>query len=542
MALGFIVTGELQAKTMLVYGPTAGCLADTAPGFTVTIWDIPTWSAATTADFAAFDVIVFADCSAGTGCFGDPTIWSTAIANQGVWGPAVTGNVFIMGSDPQWHVDNGITPSSTIYTPIDFAANGTGTGLYVSLSCAFGGVPAGTVVSLLAPFGTFTVDGTTGGLNKAHIVSTSPALTGLTDASLSNWGFSVHEVFDSWPAGFNPLAIAIDAPPAYTAPDGSVGMVYILARGTTFIVTGTPTATPTPVFSSTQTLTPSQTRTPSLTLTSSLTLTPSSTFTETDTPTQTLTSTETLTPSETLTATQTLTSSHTRTPSQTHTSTRTFTQTYTGTPAIISLTKVVTPIRAGAGDLVTYTLTLQNQGGPVYNLVIWDSLSTNLSFVSSNDPSVVALSPSLLEWVLGTPVSWPVVKTIVARVNGNTPPGTIITNRFEAGYLHQGGVVDQVSNNAVFGVGGSLLVYPNPFSLSKAAGGTLKFVNLAPGATIEIRSLSGELVRSMGNTSIYAEWDGTNDERETVAPGVFFYLVFGGQGGETWKGKILVKP
>jgi hypothetical protein len=60
-------------------------------------------------------------------------------------------------------------------------------------------------------------------------------LGGLTDANLSNWSCSVHEAFDAWPTSgagaFTVLAIAEGAGSTYTAPDGSVGIPYILARG-----------------------------------------------------------------------------------------------------------------------------------------------------------------------------------------------------------------------------------------------------------------------------------------------------------------------
>ena len=61
------------------------------------------------------------------------------------------------------------------------------------------------------------------------------ALTGITDATISNWSCSVHEAFDKWPVDFQVLAIARDIGSSSTAPDGSVGTPYILARGVTVI-------------------------------------------------------------------------------------------------------------------------------------------------------------------------------------------------------------------------------------------------------------------------------------------------------------------
>jgi hypothetical protein len=104
------------------------------------------------------------------------------------------------------------------------------TGAYISLSCYYHGTAAMTPVPLLDGFGTFTATGV-GCYNDAHIVATHPALDGLTDATLSNWSCSVHEAFDSWPVSFEVLAIAEGIGSSFTAPDGSVGTPYILARG-----------------------------------------------------------------------------------------------------------------------------------------------------------------------------------------------------------------------------------------------------------------------------------------------------------------------
>src|SRR5581483_8045002 len=90
LSLAILFAAPAAAKTMLVYGPTSGSLYDeTTPGFTVTVWTAPMWASATTAMFAAFDVIVFEDYSGIGSCCPDPTIWNTAIANRAVWSAAV---------------------------------------------------------------------------------------------------------------------------------------------------------------------------------------------------------------------------------------------------------------------------------------------------------------------------------------------------------------------------------------------------------------------------------------------------------------------
>ena len=272
MALIILLTGFLSPAgsraatlTMLVYGPTSGGYAETTPGYTVTVWTAAQWAAATTtAQFAAFNVIVFGDAPSPY-CFTDPTVWDAAIANESVWSPAITGNVLIIGSDPDFHTFNNGVPTSVIQNFVNFAGTGTGTGLYAALSCVYEGSAANTPVSLLAGLGTFTVEGAGGFSDAAHKVAVHPALNGVTDALLSNWHYSVHEGFDSWPANYLPLAIATDATNKnFIAPDGTSGMVYILAAGSQVkpIPTNTPVLTPTPSPTNTPTSTPTSTYTP----------------------------------------------------------------------------------------------------------------------------------------------------------------------------------------------------------------------------------------------------------------------------------------
>ncbi len=300
---------------MLVYGDTSPGIANSAPGFNVTVWDDATWAAASTADFAAFNVIVFADAPLPS-CITSSSVWSTAIATQAAWGPAITGNVLIIGSDPDFHITYSGVSSNVEYNFLNYAASGNGTGLFVALSCVYNGVAKGTAVPLLNPLGTFTVEGAAaGGYNESHIVANSPALTGVTDAMLSNWDFSVHEGFDVWPTNFIPLAIATDATdPNYTAEDGTTGLVYILATGS---IVGLGTNTPTPLPTWTPTSTPSAT----------------GTFTPTFSPTNTTTLTPIFTPTQTPTITPTFTPTPTTswTPSQTTTQTPTVTPTFTPT-------------------------------------------------------------------------------------------------------------------------------------------------------------------------------------------------------------------
>lgn len=205
--------------------------AAAALGFTVELATPAQWAAKTAADFASYRALILGDPT----CAGPGTAQiSAAEGNRTTWGPEIDGNVIVNGTDPVYHRSQG--GLAMTQKGIAFATDVAGkTGMYVSMSCYYHGAAPMTPVPLLDPFGSFTATGV-GCFNDAHIVATHPALIGMTDASLSNWGCSVHEGFDSFPSSgpnaFIPLVIAENAPGGnYTAPDGTVGFPYVLARG-----------------------------------------------------------------------------------------------------------------------------------------------------------------------------------------------------------------------------------------------------------------------------------------------------------------------
>jgi hypothetical protein len=197
-----------------------------AAGMDVEVVTDAQWAAKSAADFGTYRAIILGD----PVCGGLSASTAAATANAGTWGPAVDGPVVIMGSDPTFHSGQG--GSAFTQRGVAFAVSDPAkTGAYITLSCYYHGTAPATPVPLLdAAFGPgFTVTGV-GCFNNVHIVATHPALTGLTDANLSNWNCSVHEAFDGWPLSFEVLALAVTGT-AYTAPDGTVGTPYIIARG-----------------------------------------------------------------------------------------------------------------------------------------------------------------------------------------------------------------------------------------------------------------------------------------------------------------------
>jgi hypothetical protein len=206
-----------------------------ALGFDVVINDAATWGSMTQADFASYRAIILGDPT----CQGSTAPIAAAEANRTIWSPAITGNMIIIGVDPVVHPDNSTPSRGTELTQkgIAFAAaDPTKPGAYITLSCYYVSQATAIPLLLLDQFDTgFLVKRAPASFNNAHIVATHPAFAGLTDAELSNWSQSVHEVIEQWPVSFQVFAIALNVGSIYTATDGTKGTPYILTRGASVI-------------------------------------------------------------------------------------------------------------------------------------------------------------------------------------------------------------------------------------------------------------------------------------------------------------------
>jgi uncharacterized repeat protein (TIGR01451 family) len=228
---GALAAGAATANTILIDAiGNNGAVRDRtealALGFDVEyVTDAATWNAKTTADFRTYKAIALPD-----NYCGGPS--ATAIANRTTWAPAVTGNIIIVGGDPELHSSNGNGAATLVRNGIGFAANNTGkTGLWVALGCS-------AITTPIDQFGTFVANGMS--TDTVHIVAVHPALTGLNDTNLSNWGTSTHLSFASKPADFIPLAIQQNpawptinsSTPGYTCyADSTCGPAFLLVRG-----------------------------------------------------------------------------------------------------------------------------------------------------------------------------------------------------------------------------------------------------------------------------------------------------------------------
>jgi RHS repeat-associated protein len=234
-------TGSVLVLSTSVNGGSSSAEATAAAslGYTVTVATPSTWDAMTTAQFKAYSALIIGDPSSGSACAS--SVPSDALSTAGTWGPAVTGNVAVLGTAP---VLAGTAGTSLIADSVGYAVVGGGTGLYVSLNCEYATAAANTAVPLLASVdgGGFTVTGQSASCPDSGAVNTwaadaASAFNSLTSAALASWASpacSVQETVTAWPAGFTPVAYgatsgAFASPADFTASDGVSGEPYVLA-------------------------------------------------------------------------------------------------------------------------------------------------------------------------------------------------------------------------------------------------------------------------------------------------------------------------
>ena len=82
-------------------------------------------------------------------------------------------------------------------------------------------------------------------------------------------------------------------------------------------------------------------------------------------------------------------------------------------------------------------------------------------------------------------------------------------------------------------------VFPQPWRKDKHHDFPITFDRLSTQATITIFSLSGHRIRTLETDNGTASWDLTNDSGDTVASGIYLYLISNEDGQET-KGKLAI--
>lgn len=233
--------GAMQPNTILIYDAAGnGAPYEVAQvqsaGYVAEVASRAQWLAKSPGDFATYEALVVGEM---TCTHTDPGPLLEAELTAALWASEVTGNVIVVGTDPQSHTANGADLFSR--DAIGFAASGAGTGAYVSLGCHYAVATPGTPVPVLSGFGSFSVQGDVGGHWDAHQVAMDPGMVLVSDAILSNWfPTSSRELFESFPATFSPHVIVEDGtgPLALSFPDGSSGIPYVLSRGATMSLCG----------------------------------------------------------------------------------------------------------------------------------------------------------------------------------------------------------------------------------------------------------------------------------------------------------------
>jgi RHS repeat-associated protein len=215
---------------------SAEAQAASALGLSVTVATPSAWDSMTQSQFAAYTVIIIGDPSSSTTC--STSAPSDALSTAQTWGPAVSGNVVVLGTAPALGGATTLISDGIAYA----ASGGSGkAGLYVSLNCEDSSAAANTNVPLLAGVdgGEFSVTGQGSNCpSDAGTVNTWEALSltqfnGLKSAKLGPWASpacSVEETLNSWPTGLGGLGYYAGASPAtFTASDGATGQAYIVA-------------------------------------------------------------------------------------------------------------------------------------------------------------------------------------------------------------------------------------------------------------------------------------------------------------------------
>ena len=242
--LAFASPAGAQSGTVLILSTSVNggtsspeAQAATADGYSVTVASPSTWDSLTEANFASYSAIVIGDPSNGS-CA--TTVPSDALSTAATWGPAVTGNVAVVGTAPEYAGASGTT---LIDDGIAYAVSGSSTGLYLSLNCEYSSASSNTAVPLLAHVeaGGFTVQGQSASCPDAGTVNTAVSVgitqfADLQSSSLGPWASptcSVQETFDAWPSALSGLGFDAGATPAdFTAFDGVTGQPYVLVGST----------------------------------------------------------------------------------------------------------------------------------------------------------------------------------------------------------------------------------------------------------------------------------------------------------------------
>jgi hypothetical protein len=241
MVLGLFLPGAASAepaatpKTVLILGSSVSGGASSKEalavpaGFDIEIATDTEWLDKTEADFASYHAIILGDANCAETF--DPI--SAAIANVDVWSAAVDGQVLVVGTDPVFHSPYQTGAAQMVNSTVSSVVLGTTPGktsALVVLSCYYNNRGSGNVVDVLSGFGVFVVRDNPCHA-QCHITEPGhPAMSGLTDNSISYWDCPMHANFTSWPEGWDVLAMGLGLGAEFVDAEGDAGTPYILYR------------------------------------------------------------------------------------------------------------------------------------------------------------------------------------------------------------------------------------------------------------------------------------------------------------------------
>jgi hypothetical protein len=193
-----------------------------ADGFDVRIVGGKQWASMTTAQFKQYRALIIGDHTDS----GNPSRVHWAVDNAKTWGKAISGNIILAGSDPEYHAShtaNAAGAQKYMAKAIAFAGAVSGhTGLYFAGAYYRSNTPVPVPVLNGLKNNGFTWENEGG--DTIHIdPATRPRVKGLSDGDMSNWMTTSHEAFISWPSTFHVWAVAEDPFGNWTTSDNHIG-------------------------------------------------------------------------------------------------------------------------------------------------------------------------------------------------------------------------------------------------------------------------------------------------------------------------------
>jgi uncharacterized repeat protein (TIGR01451 family) len=223
--------------------------------------------------------------------------------------------------------------------------------------------------------------------------------------------------------------------------------------------------------------------------------------------------------------------------------------TLTATPTItpigqapqLSIIKFVSGDAPAPGAKIKYELAIRNIGtNPVNNIMVWDTLPVQLSFLNDLSGALSSENGQYLLWDLSSkPAASPLAPGDTIYVDFNVQIKFIntdfpIANYAGCDYEVSGARYAPVFSKLVFYPMDQPAVYPNP------ATDHVKFMNIVPGSRIEIYTLSAELVYSQEAADVSVTWNCRNNSGRKASPGVYYYLIRNKEGKMGYRGKIFI--